>query len=113
MPTAAQAVKRLTTMILRYGRTYVYKRGASTASIAARIRPMNAAEKYQWFTSSEVAAWAAPTYVVTVAGDFKPFAADPIIGDKITIAGTDFTIKKWDKSRLGTVIVRTILYTAA
>ena len=113
MPTPAQAVKRLTTIIARYGGMYPYKRGAFTTMIPARIRPMTGGEKYEWFTAAEVSAWAAPAYVITLAGDFKPFGADPATGDKATIAGTDYTVKKWDKTRLGSVVLKTTLYCAA
>jgi hypothetical protein len=104
-------VSRLGRIIGLYGQSYTYKRGASTTSVPARLSVMNNTTKYAWFTSAEVAAWGGlPGYVVTIAGNFAPFSSAPVAGDLITIKGVDHTVRKFDQPRLGTVVVKTVLY---
>lgn len=111
--TPAAVVKRLTAVIARFGASYTYKRGASTVSVSARVRVMTSAESYAWFTAAEVSAWARPAYTVVVGGDFLPFGGAPAAGDTITINGVVYTVKKFDKAKMGAVTVRTVLYCAA
>jgi hypothetical protein len=113
MATLSGATQRLSAIIERYGATLTYKRGAATTTVRAKARTMTNAELYQWFTTVESSAWAKPAYVVVIAGDFLPFGSAPAAGDTVTINGTIYIVRKFDKSRLGAITLRTILYCAA
>ena len=102
----------VTRLIAYFGQAYPYKRGASSMSAVARIHVMNTSTKYAWFTAAETAGWASPAYVVTLAGDFQTTFGSPApaVGDLITIAGQDYTVRKIDKPQVGAITVKTTLF---
>ncbi|MDX1932005.1 MAG: hypothetical protein SFU56_05315 [Capsulimonadales bacterium] len=97
------------------GGLFVYRRGGATLTVPARLGILTTTQRYQWFTASETSNWAAPAYVLMVAGDFLPFGGEPTTADSVLLAnfegaGTPYEVKRWDKPRIGGVAVKTVLF---
>jgi|GEM_PF-6478242 hypothetical protein len=102
--------------ITQYGVLITYTRGsgasAKSQDVRARVSPMTTVVRYQWFKSDETVNWELPAYVVTFAGDFRPQDTEPQVEDTVTLLTGNYTVRKWEKSRLGDTVIRTTLYVA-
>jgi hypothetical protein len=97
------------------GQSLTYKRGASTATINARVGLLGNGQKYEWFTVAETGGWDAPAYTLYVAGDFMPFSSEPTTSDSVLLnnyagTGVQYDVKRWDKQRIGGIVIKTLLF---
>ncbi|GAB4458872.1 MAG: hypothetical protein OHK0029_20700 [Armatimonadaceae bacterium] len=115
-PLAELLRRQMIQVIERYGSTVTYTRGtepaATSIEVRARVSPMSNNVRFPWFRSDESATWESPAYVVSLAGDFRPLNSEPQTGDRVTLPTGDYTVRKWDKVRIGDTVIRTTLYVA-
>jgi hypothetical protein len=105
---------RLADLIAALGTEISYAAGSLNVNVPARISVMSGSVRFARFRADTTSTWALPAFVVTVAGDFRPFGAEPQTGDAVALTGesSGLTVRRVEKIRLAGIVVRTVLYVA-
>lgn len=112
MATVEAAVRSLKRLIDRWGQSVSLVHGGQTFTPVARVTAMGMNLRYVWFRAAETSNWESPAYVVTLSGDYQTGNGGPAEGDTMTLYGQAYTVRKIDRPRVGTVVLKTVLLVA-
>jgi hypothetical protein len=106
--------ERLGAELAALGTEVSYSAGSLTVDVPARVTVLQGGVRFARFRDDEMTVWALPAFVITVAGDFLPFGAEPAAGDAVSLPGepSGFTVRRVEKVRLAGIVIRTLLYAA-
>ena len=109
---AEAAVRSLARLIERWGQSVSLVHDGQTFTPLARVTTMALGLRYVWFRSTETDNWESPAYTVTLPGDYQTGNGGPAVGDSVTLYGQTYTVRKIDRPRVGTVVIKTVLLAA-